>query len=317
MASLELPFTAPWLLAPMEGVTDPCFRDLVLERHAPDQLGGAYTEFVRVVRSALPERVLLRHLGPRRYPIPVGIQLMGADRGAVAETAARAEAVGAPLVDLNFGCPSKGALRGCAGSALLDDPSGVEALVRVCAEAVRGVPVTAKIRAGGEDTSLLEELCLAAQEGGAALLTVHARTRAEKYAVDADWSRLARAAAAVDIPVCGNGGVEEHADLERLRRETGCAYAMVGRAALGDPWIFGGRRVGRREAADFLLEYVERLKGEGGASFKQATARAKQLLKTWAAGQLVDDHTAYLRENDPQRLIDRIRAAAELEASAP
>src|SRR5215471_397058 len=99
-----LPFTAPNLLAPMEGVTEPCFRDLVLLRNGPESLGGAFTEFVRVVREPLPMRTLREHLGPRRFPAPVGVQLMGSDVAALAETARRAIAAGAPLVDLNFGC---------------------------------------------------------------------------------------------------------------------------------------------------------------------------------------------------------------------
>jgi len=316
-STYELPFPSPWLLAPMEGVTDPSFRDLVLEAHTPATLGGAFTEFVRVVNRPLPERVLRRHLGPRRYSIPVGLQLMGADRASVAETAARAEAAGAPLVDLNFGCPSRGALKGCAGSAMLDDPREVERLVSVCAQALSKVPLSAKIRAGGDDDSLLEELCQAAEAGGAALLTVHARTRAERYAVDADWARIARAVAATNIPVCGNGGVEEHSDLERMRRETGCSYVMVGRACLGDPWIFSGREVAPREAADFLLEYVRRLRDEGDASLAQAVARSKQLLRTWRAGGLVDDHLGLLRTKSPEVLLERIeRAVAEASSAA-
>lgn len=306
-----LPFTGPWLLAPMEGVTEPCFRDLVLARNDPGELGGAFTEFVRVVRAPVSAAALRRHLGPHRFPAPVGLQLMGADPGAVAATAARAVEAGAPLVDLNFGCPSKRALRGCAGSALLDDPAAVERLVRACADAAPEIPVTAKIRAGGDDASRLEELCGAVEQGGARLLTVHCRTRAEAYCDEVDWTRLARAVEAVAIPVCGNGGVERHADLERMRRETGCAHVMVGRAALGDPWIFGGREVGRAEAARFLLDYAERLASDPAKPRRPArevAGRLKQLLRTWTAGGLVDgDRRSWLRESDPERMLGRLR----------
>lgn len=307
MAPLPLPFTGPWLLAPMEGVTEPCFRDLVLERHHPKDLGGAFTEFVRVTHYPVPARRLRAHLGPRRFDIPVGIQLMGADAGRVAETARNASDLGVPLVDLNFGCPAKGALRGCAGSAMLDDPPSVEDLVRRCVEAVDGVPVTAKIRAGGEDDALLEDLARAAEAGGASLLTVHCRTRREGYRDTADWERLRRAVASVTIPVCGNGGISVHADLERLRRETGCAFAMVGRAALADPWIFSGHRADAAEAARFLLEYAEALE-EAGASPKGAVARVKQLLGHWTAGELVgSERMPWLRERDPGALLERLR----------
>src|SRR5258707_9711187 len=199
----------------MEGVTEPCFRDLVLARNGPGFLGGAFTEFVRVVRDALPARILLEHLGPRRFGAPVGIQLMGSDVAALAETARRAAEVGAPLVDLNFGCPAKGAIAGCAGSALLEDPPALERIVAACRRATEGgceVPVTAKIRAGYDDDRLLEDLARAAEAGGASMLTVHCRTRLEAYQDEVDWSRIARAVRAVSIPVCGNGGVQVPAD---------------------------------------------------------------------------------------------------------
>ncbi|MEO0651010.1 MAG: tRNA-dihydrouridine synthase family protein, partial [Planctomycetota bacterium] len=235
----------------------------------------------------------------------------------LAETAARAVEAGAPLVDLNFGCPSKGALRGCAGSALLDDPARVEAVVAACRPAVEGVPLTAKIRAGGDDDRLLEDLARAAEAGGADLLTVHCRTRAEGYRDTADWGRLARAVHSVAIPVCGNGGVERHADLARLRRETGCTYAMVGRAALGDPWIFSGRTVDAATAASFLDEYATRLMRGAGSPASGAAARVKQLLRHWTAGNLLDlDPVDWLRIAEAEDLLARVRHAARPRRSA-
>jgi len=311
MSTRQLPFTAPFLLAPMEGVTEPCFRDLVLARNGSDRLGGAFTEFVRVVREPVPRRTLREHLGPHRHAAPVGLQLMGADLAALAETARRAAEIGAPLVDLNFGCPAKGAIAGCAGSALLRDPRSVEAVVAECARAVEGVPVTAKIRAGYDDDRSLEDLARAAESGGAAMLTIHCRTRAEAYQDEVDWRRIARAVSAVSIPVCGNGGVGVHADLERMRAETGCALVMVGRAALGNPWIFSGEEVDAWEAARFLLDYAELILARGVVTRLGAAGRVKQLLRYWTAGGLVDlDRERWMREADPERLLDRLRARA-------
>ncbi|MHC4376392.1 MAG: tRNA-dihydrouridine synthase family protein [Planctomycetota bacterium] len=307
-----LPFTGPNLLAPMEGVTEPCFRDLVLALHTPENLGGAYTEFVRVVDRAYSIEFLQGHLGTERHPMPVGLQIMGADLDAVRETARRAVEAGAALVDLNFGCPSKGALRGCAGSSLLDRPRDLETLVRVAKQGVEdALPLTAKIRAGGDDDSRLEELCRAAENGGAQLITVHCRTRKEAYRDCEDWKRLERAVASVKVPICGNGGVWQHADLARLRRETGCALAMVGRAALADPWIFSGVRVDASRAARFLADYAERLTASGRNPTSVA-GRLKQLLVTWIAGDLVgDDRPSWLREKDPEALVERVQQAAE------
>ncbi|MCB9914752.1 MAG: tRNA-dihydrouridine synthase family protein [Planctomycetes bacterium] len=315
---MALPFTAPWLLAPMEGVTEPCFRDLVLERNAPEHLGGAFTEFVRVVDHPMSVKVLRKHLGARRFAQPVGVQLMGADLAALEATAANAVAAGAPLVDLNFGCPAKGALRGCAGSAALRDPGQIERSVQAARRGVAGaVPVTAKLRAGYDHAGDVEVLVRAAEAGGAELVTLHCRTRAEHYDPEVDWSRIARAVAAVGVPVCGNGGVDAHADLERLRRESGCAYVMVGRAALGDPWVFSGRAVPPAEAARFLLEYMDRLAETGTTSRGGAAGRVKQLLRTWSAGGLVDgERAAWLGEPEAEGLRGRLEAVAAAQSRA-
>lgn len=307
--AVRLPFTSFRLLAPMEGVTEPCFRDLVLARNPPDALGGTFTEFVRVVDHALSKASLSRHLGPARHAQPVGLQLMGSNVHAVAETARRATELGARVIDLNFGCPARGALAGCAGSALLREPSKMEALVRACVAVAAGRPVTAKIRVGIDHDRDVESLARAVEAGGAALLTVHCRTRAEGYCEQVDWNRIARAVSAVSIPVCGNGGIARHADFEHMRRETGASFAMVGRGALADPWIFSGRCVDAGEAARFLVEYVDALRGTGGASLGGAVARVKQLLHFWTAGGLVDgDRAAWLGERDPERVFARLLA---------
>jgi tRNA-dihydrouridine synthase C len=297
----------------MEGVTEPCFRDLVLARNAPESLGGAFTEFVRVSVSPIPRAVIARELGPSRLAQPVGVQLMGSDLAHLARTAQNAVAAGAPLVDLNFGCPSKGALAGCAGSSLLRDPLALEKVVRAVVDAV-AVPVTAKIRAGYDDASRVEDLARAAENGGASLLTVHCRTRAEAYCEKVDWSRIARAVRAVSIPVCGNGGIASHSDCERLRRETGARFAMVGRGALADPWLFSGRAVTRGEAARFLLDYADTMRERHEWPAGGIGARLKQLLRHWTAGGLVPDaatRASLLRERDAAALLTRLRDCAQ------
>jgi nifR3 family TIM-barrel protein len=310
--SAALPFTSPFLLAPMEGVTDRCFRDMVLLRNGPGDLGGAFTEFVRVSVSPIPRAVIRRHLGPSAFPQPVGVQLMGNDLGHLARTAQNAVEAGASLVDLNFGCPSKGALAGCAGSSLLRDPLALEKVVRAVVDSV-SVPVTAKIRAGYDDASRVEDLARAAENGGAALLTVHCRTRAEGYCDAVDWTRIARAVRAVSIPVCGNGGIAVHADLARMRERTGARFAMVGRGALADPWIFSGHLASRGEAARFLVDYAGAMRERGKLEPRGVAARIKQLLRHWTAGGLVPDETAraaLLRERCPETLLAHFRALA-------
>ncbi len=309
-----LPFTSPWLLAPMEGVTAPSFRDIVLARHAPTDLGGAFTEFVRVIDRPVAKREMHKHLGTRRFQIPVGIQLMGSDLECVTGSAAHAAQLGVPVLDLNFGCPARGALKGCAGAAALKEPSGVEAAVRAAVKGVDGrTPVTAKIRAGFDHDRDVEVLARAAEAGGAAMLTIHCRTRREGYQEEVFWSRITRAVEAVSIPVAGNGSAWLHADLERMRRETGCAFVMVGRGALRDPWIFSGREVSTAEAAAFLHEYAEVLESLG-APRRAAVGRVKQLLQYWEAGGLVGDQAGrerWLRDSDTEGFLSRLASLAE------
>ena len=292
-----LPFTGPWLLAPMQGVTEPAFRALVLSLNPPECLGGAFTEFVRVTNHPITARQVRRHMGPTPSVAPVGLQLMGADPALLAASARRAVEVGAPIVDLNFGCPAPGALSSCAGAAMLKDPATLERTVTACREATGSVPLTVKIRAGFDDDALLEDLALAAEAGGADLLTVHCRTREERYRPTSAWDRIARAVVTVAIPVCGNGGVKTHADLERMRSATGCRYVMVGHGALADPWIFSGHRATSAEAARFLLDYAAALRDQLGMDAAKSAARVKQLLGHWTAGNLLADGRApWLRE---------------------
>lgn len=309
----ELPFTAPWMLAPMEGVTDPAFREVMIELHGPEVLGGAFTEFVVVPRhQPIPSHVLRRHLGRADLGTPVGMQLMGPNPETMVETARRVEALGVvPVLDINFGCPAKGALRSCAGSAALRDPRAMEALVRSLSDAVTTIPVTAKIRAGFDDADHVEDLARAVEQGGAALLTIHCRTRAEKYQEEVYWERIARAVSAVSIPVCGNGSIRTHADLERMRRETGCTYAMVGRGALADPWVFSGERIEATQAFAFLWRYVEAMIDSGPGRPRGLASKVKQLIRHWTAGAAFrETRTDWLREADPERFLARLAAEA-------
>ena len=301
----------------MEGVTDPTFRDVVLGRHTPQDLGGAFTEFLRVLDRPRSRVEIQRHLGPHRWPIPVGLQLMGANLEALAGSAQIATELGVPVIDLNFGCPAKGALRGCAGSAQLKDPSGLEAVVRSVVSAVNGqVPVSAKLRAGFDHADQVEDLARAAEAGGASLITLHCRTKQEGYCPEVDWTRIARAAAAVEVPLCGNGSVQTHADLERMRLETGCSFVMVGRGALANPWIFGGYKASWAESARFFLDYYDAMVVGSKAPPKGAISRLKQLLRHWTAGSLVQEkRQEWLRETDPRSLLERLHALAAQDLS--
>jgi len=298
----EVRFPVAALLAPMDGVTDPAFRNLVLDL---GDAGGAVTEFVRISSGPTSARALRRELGPARTEgPPVGIQIMTPGPEHMAETSANAEKAGASWVDINFGCPVKRVFDKCAGSALLAHPEKVEAIVRAAVSGA-GIPVSAKVRAGIEDDSRLEEILGAAAAGGAAMITLHARLRVDSYATPARWERIARAAAFLrrDFPavaLVGNGGIDSAADGPRMLRETGCRGVMVGRAALADPWIFremaGGPPGTLAEAAAFARAYLSVVVG----------GKAKQFVRWYAAGGIFAG-----REEERERLL-RAAPAAEI-----
>ena len=303
-------------LAPMEGVTDPSFRGLVIDT-CPGALGAACTEFLRVTQQPLPTWKLAEELGPHRRGVAVGVQLMGNEPAMIAATAARAAETHAAFVDLNFGCPAPRVFQHCAGSALLDDPPLLEAVVRAVVEACP-LPVTAKIRAGVSDDGNLEEIARRVEGAGAALLSVHGRLRIDSYRKPTDWSRIRRAKQAVSIPVIGNGSAESAAGIDAMFAETGCDAVMIGRGAIADPWLparWLARRRGepepqpdRAEVLTWLQEYAARMRA-GGATPHQALGRLKQSAKAMRGGYLeVVEVTAALREKDEDGFLARLQS---------
>ncbi|KAG2492460.1 hypothetical protein HYH03_009401 [Edaphochlamys debaryana] len=171
---------------------------------------------------------------------PLGAQVMGSS-GEMLALAARhlVQVKGAPRVDLNCGCPANTVTGNGAGSSLLRTPEALRALVAAMVGAVGGAaPVSVKLRAGYDDTALFEDNLLAAQEGGAAFITLHPRTRRQAYAGAADWALTRRAVELLRIPVVGNGDVVSVGRAQALLRETGCAGMMVGRGTVHDPLLF-------------------------------------------------------------------------------
>jgi tRNA-dihydrouridine synthase B len=291
------------LLAPMEGITDPLFRSMVI---ALGGVGGACTEFIRISNAPVPARVVQRNLGPSQEDVPVGVQFMAADTQHLPRSIQAAEQAGATWIDLNFGCPVPVVFNKCAGSALLGQPKRLGEIVASAVASTR-LPVSAKIRAGIDDPSCMDEVVAAVVEAGAAMLTVHARLRCQAYSQPATWSWIARACELVArsgrrIPVIGNGAVETASDVRRMRDETGCDGVMIGRGALFNPWIFlqaqGGMAASPHQAASFALRYAQAI--ESGQSARAALGKLKQLIRWYQAGGLFTD--------EPQRRVALLRA---------
>lgn len=226
-------------LAPMEGVVDSYMRQLLTELGGYDR---CVTEFIRVVDHLLPDKVFDRYCpelktqGKTSAGTPVIVQLLGSDPSAMAENACRAVELGAPGIDLNFGCPAKCVNKRNGGAFLLQQPEQLFTIIEVVRNAVENhIPVSAKIRLGYESTDLALDNALAVQSAGASYITVHARTKSDRYKAPARWEWLAKINQALDIPVIGNGDINSVDDFKRYLEISGCEDIMIGRGAVSRP----------------------------------------------------------------------------------
>ncbi|MEW5852333.1 MAG: tRNA dihydrouridine synthase DusB [Myxococcota bacterium] len=226
----------PWILAPMAGVSEKPFRVLAMEYGA----GLAPTELISAKGLEYQNRRTRQYLDHSPREIPFTVQLFGGEPRSMAIAAEAAVKAGAQMLDINMGCPVKKVTKTGAGSALLCDHARAADVVREMRAAVgEKVPVTAKIRAGWDSHSITcVDMGKRLEDAGVAAIALHARTRAQGYSGHADWKLIAQLKAAVKVPVIGNGDVRSVKDAKRMQTETGCDFVMVGRAALGNPWIF-------------------------------------------------------------------------------
>ena len=235
-------FPGRFFLAPLAGVSDAPFRTICREMGA----ASTYTEMVSAHGLVHGTEQTESYLDRQPGETPFAVQIFAAEPDVLARGAAVAVRAGADLVDLNMACPVKKVCAGGAGAALMRHPAAVERAVRAVAAAA-AVPVTVKIRAGWDEASVnCLEVARAAEQGGAAAVALHGRTRAQMYAGRARWDLVRAVKEAVRVPVLGSGDVWTAADALRMRRETGCDAVLVARGACGNPWIFRELRAAER-----------------------------------------------------------------------
>lgn len=229
------------ILAPMEGLTDPIMRDVLTHVGSFD---WCVTEFIRVTDSVLPDHVYhnycpeLLNNGKTAAGTPVHVQFLGNNPEMLAANAVRAVELGAPAIDMNFGCPAKTVNRHRGGSVLLNEPETVHMLVKAVRDAVPAdIPVSVKMRLGYMDRNYTLENAHAIEDAGAAWLTVHARTKAEGYTPPAFWDQLKPIREALKINVIANGEIWTNSDAKQCQIESGCEDLMIGRAAVTTPDI--------------------------------------------------------------------------------
>ncbi len=223
-----------WILAPMAGVCDLPFRVLCASQ------GAGLTCMEMVSAKAIyynnKNTDMLMEIDGREKP--VSLQLFGSDPEIMAEMAKKIEDRPFDILDINMGCPVPKIVNNGEGSALMKNPLLAGKIIEAVAKATYK-PVTVKIRKGFDDAHVnAVEMAHIAQESGACAVAIHGRTREQYYQGQADWDIIAKVKSAVSIPVIGNGDIKDVESAFRMLEYTGCDYAMIGRAAEGNPWIF-------------------------------------------------------------------------------
>lgn len=309
-------------LAPMAGVADRAFREICRE------FGADYTVSEMVSAKALSygdkKTKQLMELGEGEHPS--AIQLFGSDPSCMEEAAGLSMEYRPDILDINMGCPTPKIVRSGDGSALMKKPELIFDLVRAAVRA-SAVPVTVKLRSGWDaEHKNAVECALAAQEGGASALAVHGKTRSQFYAPPVELDAIAQVVQAVSIPVFGNGEISSVESAERMKRETGCQGLMIGRGALGNPFLFRQLKQyfedgsvlppptaqERMETALCQLERMARYKGERPAMLEarrhfgwylkglrgasKLKARAFQIVTVAQARQLASEISALNRD---------------------
>ena len=261
----NLEITTPVFLAPMAGVTDTAYCILAQRMGC----GLVYSEMVSDQGINFHNERTLEMLKTVPEQRPLAIQLFSGNPERMYKAASFVASLNCcDMIDINMGCPAPKIVRNNEGSALMKDPVLAYEIMCATREAVKDMPVTVKMRLGwSRDTINAVELAMAAESAGATAITVHGRTREDFYMGTADWREIKKVVDAVRIPVIGNGDVGDGPAAKALMEETGCAAVAIGRAAWGNPWVFG--------AVNTYLETGEILPGP---SWEERLAMARKHL---------------------------------------
>ena len=255
----HLTLDSPFILAPLAGYTDLPFRHLCREFGAALVVSEMISCHGLVYNQTKTKAMLASNPAER----PVSFQLFGADPAIMGQAAAILSTFQPDLIDINMGCPVKKVTKRGAGAALMQDP---QLAMAILASVIKNctVPVTVKTRIGVDNLHISAvDFARMVEDGGAAALTVHGRTWAQGFTGTPDWDVIARVKEAVSLPVIGNGDIHSHAQGMEMMRQTGCDGIMIGRAALGNPWVFspGGKPDDLPRLLDGVFRHLELIEG--------------------------------------------------------
>jgi len=251
---------SPYVLAPIAGYTDSPFRRICVSHGC----GMTMTELISVegiVRHNPKTVDLLKFTEPER---PIAIQIFGHNPVTMGLAAAAAETYCPDIIDINLGCPARKVCGSGNGAALLRDPALIQRITESVVKSTK-LPVTAKIRTGWDEKSKnYMDVVHALQDGGVSFITVHGRTREQQYEGRADWNIIREIKEKAAVPIIGNGDIDSHEKAGRMMEFSGCDAVMIGRGALGNPWIFSGRQPGTHEILHQVREHLRMMICEYG-----------------------------------------------------
>lgn len=301
----DITYERPLYMAPMEGITDVPFRKLMRKHgcgitctqmiHANGLIFGAKSR--RIIETSTMTQV----------EKPVGFQLCGNDPKMVGEAAKRAQDLGADFIDLNMGCPAKNVVANGGGAALLQVPDLAASVV----ESIRkhtNIPATVKIRVGWTDDSKnYVTVGKMMENAGASLISVHARTRSQKYTGRANWNWITELKKEIKIPVVGNGDVLSHDDVLEKFKNHGVDGVMIGRGALGNPWIFSGQIPTIKDIYETLMEHLnDHLTFYNNADLAYRTFRKHIVWYTKGLPNSAEFRDRAFKERDNQKFMESI-----------
>ncbi|MFC1669788.1 tRNA dihydrouridine synthase DusB [Spirochaetota bacterium] len=240
------------VLAPISGYTDSPYRRVALKHGA----GLVFTELISDEAIVRGNEKTLNMLKPHEGERPIAVQLFGRSPSMMAEAASVAEKYKPDLIDINMGCPARKVCKSNKGAALLKDPDNVFKIAESVVNAV-DVPVSAKIRTGWDEAGKnYLEVVRALESAGISLISVHGRTKAQAFKGDVDWDIIKEIKSISSVPVIGNGDVKTNNEAFERLKFSQCNGIMIGREAIGNPWIFSGKTPSLKEIINQIKEHM-------------------------------------------------------------